>query len=733
MNRFAMARIIGSLALVVVFVLYALGGWQSASIVQIERWIYDTRLINSSDSATGTPEQQVVIVDIDDKSLSQLGQWPWRRDILAQLNDQLFDTYQIKALGYDVMFAEPSDDTPEQILNLLAAGPLAQNVEFIEAYQALGPQIQFDQTFAQSLASRPIVMGLVFDAYQDIQTNQLPESWGQLPANLAQQLILPQANGYTANLAILHQHSISAGFFDNPLLDSDGVFRRVPLLQSYQDEIYPSLALATTLAAFPDWQIELFEHELGYIALQLGDKTIPLDTEASVYVPYLGGQASFSYVSAVDVLTADAPMSSLQNKIVLLGSSAAGLLDLRTTPFQEGYAGVEVHANIIEGILDERILKQPLYVILLELIQLVLIAVLIVFSPFSKQHLAQMLYVAVIGLSIVFFAQLAWQYMLIVPLATSLLLLLSLFVFHLAVDLLWEARNRQGIAAQFGQYVPPELVEQMALEPGLVSSKSENKELTVLFSDVRGFTAISESMSAAELSALMNLYLSEMTRLIHQHKGTIDKYIGDAVMAFWGAPVVDEQHTKHAIATAVAMQTAMPALNEQLAKQGWPTLHIGIGINTGVMSVGNMGSDFRMAYTVMGDSVNLAARLEGLTKQYGVGVITSEFCRASLQDCPDFCWLPLDRVRVKGKQDAVTIYQPLPNEPQHLNMVKLASDFMRSYQQQDWPQALSLLEQLLVLDAQYQTLVDLFQSRIADYQLMLLPDDWDGVFEHQSK
>jgi adenylate cyclase len=324
-------------------------------------------------------------------------------------------------------------------------------------------------------------------------------------------------------------------------------------------------------------------------------------------------------------------------------------------------------------------------------------------------------------------------YLQVLPLAVTLFTLIGIYTLNMVFGYLFETRSRSQMDSLFGQYVPPDLVREMSRDPEHYSLASEKLELSVLFSDIRGFTSISEGLDAAELSELMNHYLTPMTRVVHESKGTIDKYIGDAIMAFWGAPLKDQAHAARAVGAGLAMLHELDKLNVEFKKRNWPEIHIGVGINTGPMSVGNMGSQFRRAYTVLGDSVNLGSRLEGLTKAYGVAFIVSE---TTAQHAPEFFYRELDRVRVKGKAEPVTMYEPLglrsDMDVKVVEDTKLFHNALRLYRQKDWDGAEKVLRELLSVHP-HTYLYELYLERIAEFRKDPPPAEWDGVFTHEAK
>jgi adenylate cyclase len=327
----------------------------------------------------------------------------------------------------------------------------------------------------------------------------------------------------------------------------------------------------------------------------------------------------------------------------------------------------------------------------------------------------------------------AWHYNLILPLASPLLLIVMIFMLHMTYGFFIESRGKRQLANLFGHYIPPELVDEMSDSPEEYSLDGENREMTVLFSDVRGFTTISEGMDPKQLTQLMNALLTPMTRVIHKNRGTIDKYMGDAIMSFWGAPLADSEHARHALYAAMEMMDELKIMQEEFRQRGWPEVSIGIGLNTGDMNVGNMGSEFRMAYTVLGDAVNLGSRLEGLTKNYGVNIIVSETTKAGI---PEFVFRELDLVRVKGKNEPVAIFEPVGHKN---DLDQEVTAELTAYKQALLNFRAQLLDKAELdffnLNRHYpdRFLYQVYLDRIAFYRSEPPGDDWDGVFTHTSK
>ena len=709
-------------------------------IDQMENLAYDARVLLTMPNKV---DERIVIVDIDEKSLSELGRWPWGRDKLARLIDQLFEKYKVELVGFDVVFAEADQSSGLGILEALAENEFKDVSEYHEKLLSLRKTLNYDNTFVESIKDRPVILGYFFESVaageEPLQVGVLPEPTFARDDFIGTDFDPPDAGGYGANLENITASALSAGHF-NPALDDDGLVRRVPLLYEFNDNFYESLSLAMVRYLLDNAEIKAgfgmnfsFSDYKSPDWLEVGGRKIHIDEASHALVPYRGREGSFPYISAVDVIKGRLDVADLRGTIVLVGTSAKGLFDLRSTPVQNAYPGVEVHANLISGMLDGRIMAEPYYILGAEFMLLLLVGLfMVIFMPtFTPQTATIVTVVLMIGSVIVNFF--IWNYMsLVIPIASGLIMISLMFLLNMTYGFFIEQRGKRQIAGLFGQYVPPELVDEMSEDPSHYTLEAEVRELTVLFSDIRSFTSISEAMDAKDLSDLLNEYLTPMTNIIQKYKGTIDKYIGDAVMAFWGAPIRQKDHARQAIAAAMEMLTTLEEMNREFAARGWPELKIGIGLNTGDMRVGNMGSEFRQAYTVMGDAVNLGSRLEGQTKGYGVGLIVSETTRAAV---PEYVYRELDRIRVKGKDAPVTIFEPIAlkediskDEKAELKLYMQALNYYRS---QNWDNAEL---QFLNLKKQYGRFIyDLYIDRITTFRKQPPEADWDGVFTHTSK
>ena len=735
-------RVVVSLIILTIFLIHTLKWHEWELINRFDSIAYDFRLLLTMPE---TKDERIVIVEIDEKSLAEQGHWPWPRDKMARLVDQLVEHYGASLVAFDVVFPEPEETSALTLLDELEQDPAAQKAGLQNQYRQLRPRYDHDAAFARSLAGRNVILGVFFSGESD---SDAVRTAGELPPALfprgsftGRNIPFVRATGYAANLPELQANAFAVGHL-MALPDSDGLVRRVPMLYEYDGNYYEPLSLSvvrnvlgvkSVMPGYPgESRAGRSYSELEW--LDVGGHRIPVDARVSALVPFRGRKGSFPYVSATDVLTGKAPVSVLEGRIALVGATSSGLLDLRATPVQADYPGVEVHANMIAGILDGTIKENPAYTLGAEFL-LVLAAglLLALLLPVLSPILAAVTTLALLG-AIVTVNMLVWSYgNFVFPLATSVLTVLALFMFNMWYSYFFEARGKRQLAGLFGQYVPPERVEEMSQHPESFTMESENRELTVLFSDVRDFTSISEGLGAAELSQLMNEYLSAMTRVIYDHRGTVDKYIGDAIMAFWGAPISDHDHARNAVYTALGMVAQVRVLSKDFRERGWPELHIGIGINTGDMNVGDMGSRYRRAYTVLGDGVNLGSRLEGLTKSYGVSIIVSRSTRDAV---PELAYRELDRVRVKGRDNPVTIYEPLgPRDAVDERLrdeLKFYREALKLYRAQNWD-----LAELQFVNLQKRWpkrgLYKLFIERINHFHTNPPPADWDGVFTHLEK
>lgn len=741
------SRIAVTLIPLVFALLHASGIVRIDVLQRLDDIIYDARLRATMPRSL---DERIVIVDIDEKSLAEVGRWPWGRNKLAQLVDELFERQKIGLLGFDVVFAEADESSGLKRLRQLAQSEFKDQPGFSERLSQLQGALDYDAVFAKSLEGRPVVLGYYFTSDRDGRAS------GVLPAPVMQKESLQGRpikftswDGYGSNIEQIARAAPMAGFF-NSITETDGVVRSIPLIAAYKSQYYESLSMAmfrmligqpSVAPGFPQERFLSRNYQgLESILLKQADRVmaVPVDDRVAALVPFRGpggvAGGSFKYVSATDVLAGRVPAGVLKDKIVLLGTTAPGLLDLRVTPVGETYPGVETHANVISGLLDGRLYVRPDYAVGFEVVILVLAGLALALTlPLLSAPRAVAMSVAVlaalVGLNF-------WLYLgagLVLPLASALVMGLTAFALNMSYGYFVESRSKRELANLFGTYVPPELVDEMVKDPDSYSMKAASKELTVMFCDMRGFTKMSETMEPTQLQEMLNGVFSRLTDLIRANRGTIDKYMGDCVMAFWGAPVDTPNHAHLAVKTALEMIQAVDQLNIEHRKKGIPEIGIGIGLNTGAMCVGDMGSDIRRSYTVIGDSVNLGSRLEGLSKNYGVTIVVSESTRKL---APDFAWQEIDRVRVKGKEQAVAIYWPAGVAAQLeralAEELKAWAAVLKAYRAQDWDQADVQLLNLARMNAK-KYLYDLYAQRVASMRLLPFDPEWDGATNFESK
>ncbi len=742
-------RITLSLAVVLVFLLQATKLFELPLMRRLDSIFYDMQTVLTMPRGV---DPRIVVVDLDEKSLAERelggeGRWPWPRDRLALLLDKLFDHYQSAIVGFDVVFAERDESSGIRVLEQLALNELRDVSQFRSALKKLQPQLDYDAMFANSMRNRAVVLGYAFTHDTQTTKGQLPPPVFPAGAFGEGSATFVRFAGYTANLPELQKAAAGAGHFSiEP--DSDGILRRVPMLIQSNGVYYESLSLAMArriigspaiVAGYGEEQIKPGDPTpTGIEWLKIGPLRVPVSADGvTSLIPYRGGDHSFKYVSAVDVIHARVDVAALKGKIVLVGTTAPGLLDMRATPVGGVYPGVEVHANMIAGILDDNIKQSPEYVIAFEFVALLVAGLILALSlprlsPIKSLALTVAVLSGAFGINSLVFQ----QGNLVLPLASGLVMIALLFALNMTWGFFVETRGKRQITSLFGQYVPPELVDEMARNPEHFSMEGESREMSVLFSDVRGFTTISEGLDPKQLAQLMNEFLTPLTEIIYKHRGTIDKYMGDCIMAFWGAPLPDAGHARRGLLAGLEMHAALAQINPKFTARGWPAIRIGVGLNSGRMSVGNMGSRIRLAYTVMGDAVNLASRLESITKQYGADMIVGEETRNAV---PDVAYCELDLVRVKGKDKAVRIFEPLglagQVEQAKLDEAELYAEFLRLYRAQAWDQAERALLNLQnrARENYHAYLYEMYFKRIA-YKRQNPPGmDWDGGWTFDTK
>ena len=678
----------------------------------------------------GTP---ITIVDIDEQALERLGQWPWPRSVLALITDRLGDL-GAAAIGFDVVFSEPDRTSPAQLLESYnLADMVRQNGVDLDA-------LDNDRQFAEALGRNATIIGLHLspDNVGVAPQSKAGLSYaGDNPADY-----LADIGGATANLPAFDEMALGIGAL-NYIPELDGVVRRVPLLIKSRDSLLPSLSVEALRVA--QGASGLLVRSTGasgeadtglpaMVAMRIGNFTFPANADGSVWVYYTAGEGP-NVVSAHELAaeTVDpAVADKIAGHIVLVGSSAQGLRDQRATPMSPSVPGVTVHTEIIDQIVSGVSLSRPDWAPGLERIATVLLAVIaIAVIPFLPVA-ANALWAVLLSAGTVFACWLAFseRQILIDPVLPVTGVLISFGVASAARLLVTENQER-FVREAFSQYLAPTLVQQLARNPDSLTLGGETRELTLLFCDIRGFTSISEGLEPEQLTELLNNFLTPMTDVLLRNGATIDKYMGDAIMAFWNAPIDQTNHAELACTALLEMQTALAELNRSRGLE----LKIGVGLNTGPCCVGNLGSTQRFNYSAIGDAVNVASRIEGLTKQYGLTNLIAETTAAGAPDLPK---LEVDRVRVVGRAEPLTVHVLLSEAALDGADFEALEErhraFHEAYYAADFDRARTILAALR--EQAPPALADLYgvyTERIDAMTQAGVPENWDGVFEATRK
>ncbi len=681
-------------------------------------------------------QRPVVIVDIDEKSLKAIGQWPWPRTRIADLITRLTQMGAL-VVGFDVIFPEPDRTSPQ------VAAENFHNLDD-ETRQKLLALPSNDQVMADAMKRSRVVLGET-GLPQVMAANPGPPSAGVAMLGGDAKPFLYDFPGHLRNIPGLEKAAAGRGLF-TIRTERDGIVRRVPMVMVAQGEVLPSLTFEMLRVATNTSTILIRSDAAGIKSVAIPGFEVPTDRNGQLWIDFAPHDQA-RYVSAVDVLEGRVPADRFLRRLVLVGTSAAGLLDIKTTPIDSAIPGVEINAQILENLLTHAELSAPNYSIVLELAaalvaSLIFIWLTPILGPVPLLALGGVMVAALIGTSWYLFIQ---QHMLLdftFPVWSSSLIYLTLIFTNFASE---QAKRRQ-IRSAFGQYLSPALVEQLAHNPEKLVLGGEQRDMTIMFSDVRGFTTISEIYKSdpQALTALMNSFLTPLTNAIIERKGTIDKYMGDAIMAFWNAPLYDANHEINACEAAIDMLDRLEKLNQEreraAAESGKPfiPIHIGIGINTGNCVVGNMGSDLRFDYSVLGDSVNLASRLEGQCKTYGVPIIVGSKTALAAKD--RFAILEIDFIAVKGKKEPEVVYaimgrDELARSERFQRWRDLNVRMLSCYRSRDWTGALAAIDEGRAGDqeARFTTLYNVYAARIRSFQADPPPDDWQGAYALETK
>ena len=666
---------------------------------------------------------QVVILDIDEKSLGNLGQWPWSRNKVAKILENLAQA-QVGVIGFDIVFAEHDNSSPHKVLKQLDI-----KMDNIPNY---------DEVFATIVANTPTILGYTFqledDEYIKTKAPSIPAIFIERNRQLAEDFLIT-AKGTILNIPILQDNAYSSGFFNN-VPDASGIIRSVPMIIRYEEQVYPALSLEIVRAISGENKVYINYDEAGVKDISIGDFFIPTDRHGRLIVNFRGKEKTFKYISAVDVYNNKFDKKDIEGKIVLVGTSAAGLLDLRATPFESVFPGVEVHANVIDNILTGDILTKPSSADGINVIAIIVLSILtvllIMYTPFWLNPFVAIIFISV---ELIVLYHILFTEHLVLNIFFPIMTTAFATVAATLLDYFYEVKQEEAIKKKFASKVSKEVMESLLKNIDEGGFDAMEKVITIMFSDVRGFTNISESMpNAKALIDLMNRYMTPMTNIIIEEKGTVDKYIGDAIMAYWNAPGNVDDHADRALTATVRQIEYLKPLNEELSALGLPYIDIGIGLNTGVATVGEMGSEQRSDYTCIGNAINLGARLESLCKSYGCRIIISEYVKNALKKT--YQMRNLDLVTVKGQTKPVEIFEVYSFgelEGRLKEEIDLFNKAVELYRTSHFKEALEIFKEVNTWeDKRNLKIYDTYVQRCEHY-IEEPPENFNGVFVHTTK
>ena len=690
---------------------------------------FDTfQIISPRQSQT---KDNILILDIDEKSLSEIGQWPWSRSVLSKLVNQ---TNLSAALAFDIVFAEADRTGSKELMNLYK-----KNNDFVKSLKGLPDN---DDLFANSIKDHgTVVLGA-------IPSNSLKNNF-QMRFGLIQQgddpkKFLREYKGIQTNLKILN--SSSAGIGSMSIGNNDSIIRKLPLFENINGSLVPSLSLELLRVAIgaSTYQIKssnasgetAFGEETGINHVKLGNLIIPTNPDGSVWIHY--PEVSVDSISVSDIIKQKYPKDFFKDKILIVGTSAPGLFDLRSTPLKNNVPGVKIIADLTDQILSGSFLQRPDWIFGLELFTGFTLAILItIFIQFLGPIGGLSVFLIGNGISIFGSFYIFENYLFLIDPISPLIICLISYLVITFFNFLFTELERRKVRNAFSQYMSPVMVEKLAQSNKSLKLGGERREMTFLFSDIRGFTAISEKYKddPESLTVLINSILTVLSDEVLDQDGTIDKYMGDCIMAFWNAPSEDPFHREKSIEAAFKMSEALNKLNESLNRKGENKLSIGIGINSGECIVGNMGSEKRFDYTVLGDAVNLASRLEGQSGNYGMQIILGEETIKKISK-EEYFQFELDLISVKGKSEPTsifTVFKSWTAEVAYEVFYEEHMDFLKNYRNKNWDKAKQHIDKYRLSIPEFTLYYTLFLNRIDELSKQSLPEDWSGIFAAETK
>ncbi|MFC1876809.1 CHASE2 domain-containing protein [Thermodesulfobacteriota bacterium] len=705
----------------------------------------DLRYTNRGSSEN---ESDVVLAVIDEESIDKEGKWIWPRSKMANLVNKLSEA-GARVISFDIGFLEPDEKSVVRAIEDIEKNLTILDVKNRTYLADLKRASDNDQLLADAIAESKakVVLGYFFQMEKlhsgdfdeellKIQRKNIQSSrYSQVKFHSEKALDVPliEAQVANANITAISQATPYSGFF-NMFPDKDGVVRWIPAIIDYSGEMYAPLSLMT-LSAFKDSQPLVVVAEYGFEKIQFDDIAIPTDELGRIMINYRGDAKSFRHIPVTDILNGKVPESELKGKVVIVGATAIGIYDMRVTPFTSVFPGVEIHANIVDSVLRGEFLSHPTWAAVFDILAIVLAGLLLgVVLPRTG------VFLGVLTVSVLFFGHIFFcQYLFsgrgwILNMVYPLLVILSVYISITVYKYLSESRQKRFIRGAFSTYLAPTIVQQLIDSPENLELGGEEREITAFFSDVQGFTSISEKLTPHELVELLNEFLTEMTDIILKREGTVDKFEGDAIIAFYGAPNALENQAETACLTCVDMQKRLGELREKWHQEGKPELKMRIGLSTGPAVVGNMGSRNRMDYTMMGDTVNTAARLEGVNKIYGIYTLV---CETTFKKASRRVWgREIDSINVVGKGEPVTVYQVLGYaediDETMLKMTGLYAEGLHLYRQQHWDSAIEKFDTALNVspdDGPSKAMRD----RCATYKIEPPSQDWNGSYTMKTK
>jgi len=737
--------------MVVVLILVYMLGFEYLEIMELKARDFRFRL-----RGPVQPGPEVVLVVVDEKSLDEIGRWPWPRSKIAEVI-KILDEDGARVIGFDIVFSEPDQNTNIELIHRLTKEIERQGVINKKVSGFLARELELadnDLILAQTIekARVPVVLGYFLRIERDktvahitpdqiiAQVEQLKNAhytFARLSSSNVEldQKEIAQAFMPVANIPVMSQAAVSSGYM-NMFQDIDGTVRWIPMVIRLHDRYYLPLSLQTLRFYLNGIPASTYVSELGVENVKVGTYELPTDELGRFLVNYRGPSYTFPHYSMSDVLAKRFKPGTFKDKIVLAGATAVGIFDMRTTPFETSYPGLEVHANVIDSILRHDFLIRPTWAGGLDLVVMIIAGVILALvlpriSAVVGVIFALGFLMAQGGVNYLFFKNGMWLN-LIFPTIT----IIAIYTGITAFRYITEEREKRKIKGAFQTYLHPSVVNEVLKNPDMLKLGGEKKVLTVLFSDIKGFTTISENMDPEALVHLLNEYLTAMTDLVFKYDGLLDKYEGDAVMAIWGAPLDLPDHPLQACRTSLDMMAELEKLRLKWAEENpaIPRVDIRIGLNTGEMVVGNIGSETRFDYTVIGDEVNLGSRLEGASKEYGTNIIISQATYERVKDV--MLCRELDLVTVKGKTQPVRIYELIGENSQipqeKAELVKAFSRGLKAYQSQQWDLGRKIFSQINALypdDGPAQ----LFLQRVIELKKNSPPKNWDGVYVMTTK